>query len=221
MSWTLAANLEDLTLRPAAGAATGTGNGLANVLRGNAFANILWGLGGKDQLFGMDGDDTLFGGSDADRLDGGAGNDVLRGGDGDDRLAGGEGRDILRGDSGADRLDGGAGDDLIYGGYGRDDLTGGAGADRFVFLSVAEMGHGSQRDIIRDFDPLWDRLDLSAIQPGLTYIGTSGFQGLAGSVRFGAAASVLHIDLDGDRVADGMLTLEGVTALPASALILA
>lgn len=93
VSYTLAAEVEDLVLIGAAVA--GTGNDLANRIYGNALANT---------------------------LDGGLGNDLIEAGDGDDRLTGGGGRDTLRGGAGADTLNGadGAGYDALYGGLGDD-----------------------------------------------------------------------------------------------------
>jgi Ca2+-binding RTX toxin-like protein len=81
IDYTLGANVENLTL---VGAATGAGNGLANLIAGDEAANSLTGLGGDDTLAGGDGADTLLGGDNADRLDGGSGNDEARGGRGDD-----------------------------------------------------------------------------------------------------------------------------------------
>src|SRR5207253_2584603 len=54
--YTLAANVENLTLTGTAG--TGTGNTLNNVVTGNASANTLDGGAGSDSLVGLAGDDT-------------------------------------------------------------------------------------------------------------------------------------------------------------------
>ncbi|AXI54337.1 hypothetical protein C1J05_07390 [Sulfitobacter sp. JL08] len=58
---------------------------------------------------------------------------------------------------GADILNGGAGDDIIIDGAGADILTGGAGADDFVFV------RDDQRDVITDFQPGLDRIDLTGL----------------------------------------------------------
>ncbi|ETX26988.1 calcium-binding protein [Roseivivax isoporae] len=76
------------------------------------------------------------------------------GGDGDDTLAGAERDDMLVGGAGNDRLSGGGGDDTLFAGIGADTLAGGAGADVFVFDA------NGRRDIVRDFEPGIDRIDL-------------------------------------------------------------
>ena len=65
ISWTFAANIENLTLTDR-GNTNGTGNGLNNYLLGNAGANTLSGLGGADTLYGAGGADTLIGGAGDD-----------------------------------------------------------------------------------------------------------------------------------------------------------
>lgn len=73
ITYTLNAELENLTLTGTA--AQGTGNSLGNIIIGNASANTLRGL---------DGDDTIDGGAGNDRIIGGAGIDFMTGGTGDD-----------------------------------------------------------------------------------------------------------------------------------------
>lgn len=75
--------IENLILT-GAGAISGTGNGLDNVITGNGAANSLLGGKGNDSLFGGKGDDRLDGGTGNDRLDAGAGADTMAGGAGDD-----------------------------------------------------------------------------------------------------------------------------------------
>jgi len=71
-------------------------------------------------------------------------------------LDGTDGMDILTGGTGANSLSGGAGDDIFFDDTGRDTLTGGAGADTFI------MSYDETLDIVTDFDPNVDILDLSA-----------------------------------------------------------
>jgi Ca2+-binding RTX toxin-like protein len=66
ITWTLATNLENLTLTGTT-AINGTGNTVDNVLLGNSAANTLTGNAGND---------TLNGGAGADSLIGGVGNDT-------------------------------------------------------------------------------------------------------------------------------------------------
>jgi serralysin len=68
-SFTLGANVENLTFIGGATARLGVGNSQDNVIRG---------LGGDDFINGLDGDDTIVGGSGADLLQGGAGGDQFR-----------------------------------------------------------------------------------------------------------------------------------------------
>ncbi len=74
VNYTLAADLENLTLRNA-GALQGTGNNLDNTIIGNTAANTLLGLAGNDSLNGGGGNDTMNGGAGIDTMTGGAGAD--------------------------------------------------------------------------------------------------------------------------------------------------
>ncbi len=73
----LSANVEVLLLTGNS-LATGTGNGLSNVIVGNAAANTLYGLAGADTLSGGAGIDVLIGGPGRDVLEGGVGGDQFR-----------------------------------------------------------------------------------------------------------------------------------------------
>lgn len=83
-SYTLPAEIENLTLEEGSAAITGTGNSLNNVIFGNGADNTLNGGDGYDNLMSLGGNDTLFGGSGDDVLDGGAGADLMTGGPGND-----------------------------------------------------------------------------------------------------------------------------------------
>lgn len=81
---------------------------------------------------------------------------VLIGGAGDDRLTGANaGSNVLAGGQGDDLLQAGSQGDILLDGAGRDALLGGAGADSFVLAS------DGARDVIRDFTPGQDQIDLS------------------------------------------------------------
>lgn len=71
-------------------------------------------------------------------------------------LNGGGQNDILVGQGGNDRIDGGGGDDILVDGSGQDRLTGGSGRDTFILRA------DGADDTIIDFNPAFDRLDLSA-----------------------------------------------------------
>jgi len=70
--------------------------------------------------------------------------------------------DSLTGTSGASTIIGGGGADTIKGGGGADILTGGQGPDRFIFAALTDSAP-SARDLITDFVPGSDIIDLSAI----------------------------------------------------------
>jgi len=102
VSWTLGANLENMTLTGAA-AINGSGNTANNVLTGNGAANTLNGDAGNDTIDAGGGNDILDGGIGADTLTGGAGSDAMTGGLGADvfdfnaigQSVVGAGRDII------------------------------------------------------------------------------------------------------------------------------
>lgn len=99
--------------------------------------------------------DTIGGGSspkgqpkvsdDGDFILGRQGNDVIRAGSGEDHIHGGSGRDLIRGGGAADVIEGERGNDQVRGGRGRD---------------VFQFDEDSGRDVIRDFRPGFDRIEL-------------------------------------------------------------
>ena len=136
-----------------------------------------------------------------------AGDDDITGSARKDNLVGGGGDDSICGGRGNDRINGGDGNDTIEGGAGADRMTGGAGADVFRFGA----GDGP-RDIITDFRPGEDRIDLTATGVPLSF---------GGNVVFDVATAHLLVDLDGMPGAELDIQLPGVTALSAADLILA
>jgi Ca2+-binding RTX toxin-like protein len=140
-----------------------------DTLSGGTGRDYLSGGTGDDKLFGGDDSDVLKGGDDQDTLFGGSGNDDLDGGANNDRLYGESGDDTLTGMSGNDALFGGEGKDTLFGGEGNDTLFGGAGSDTLTGGSgndVFEMNNDGSRDVITDFSPTSDKIDLS--ETGLT-----------------------------------------------------
>jgi trimeric autotransporter adhesin len=178
VTYTLAANVENLTLTGAA-AINGTGNTLDNLLLGNSANN------------------TLIGGAGNDTLDGGAGNDTMVGGTGNDTYVvtavgdvvtenANEGMDTVQssltytlganvehltltgtaaingtgnildnqmiGNSVANQLSGANGNDTLRGGLGNDMVNGGAGNDTFLF------GRGDGQDLVQDNSGTADKL---------------------------------------------------------------
>jgi Ca2+-binding RTX toxin-like protein len=76
VAWTLANNLENLTLTGTA-KINANGNSAANTLTGNNGINQLKGLAGNDKLIGQGGADVLFGGTGNDILTGGGAADTF------------------------------------------------------------------------------------------------------------------------------------------------
>lgn len=238
VTYTLGANVEWLTLDNMTTPIDGTGNALGNWLSGTLLANQLTGLDGIDTLHGMAGVDTLrggagtdflhggeggdllYGGTDNDMLTGEAGTDLLDGGAGQDNLTGGNDNDSLFGRTEDDTLFGGGGDDRLQGGTGRDRLTGGKGSDTFVFATAEDAGLSLLRDTITDFTSREDHLNLSRIASGQVFISTAGFSNTAGEIRYDATRGIVAGDLDGDRIADWQITLQGAPTLIAGDLIL-
>lgn len=131
-----------------------------------------------------------------------AGAPTLQGSAGNDRLIGTSANESLLGLDGADNLVGGAGHDTLVGGLGRDTLTGGEGVDTFRFDTLHDSyRNGSpSNDLITDFDPATDRIDLSAL--GFSGLGN----GLNGTLALSYSAASdrtylrsLETDANGDR----------------------
>ena len=138
-------------------------------------------------------------------LDGGPGNDKLNGGTGVDIATfagttavvvdlsanpatakrGGE-TDTLTsiegaiGSGKADTFKGDASNNEFQGGLGKDTYTGGGGRDLYDFNAVADSPAGASRDVIKDFAPGQDVIDVAGIDADSTI---PGEQASAGSAR--------------------------------------
>jgi len=180
------------------------GTNRAETLRGTPKNDILLGLGGNDRLVTGFGVDRLSGGNGNDTLIGGKDNDKLDGGNGNDRLLGGNGNDLLTGGSGTDRLIGGKGDDVLVGGVGSDMLTGDVGRDTFVYSDLS-----AGRDVITDFNPSDDLIDLRSIMNRAEFGGNNTFARLTQFVQLQqvGANTEMRVDADGSGAGQVFITL--------------
>ncbi|VVN09673.1 hypothetical protein PS681_03755 [Pseudomonas fluorescens] len=171
----------------------GSGDNIINAGDGN---DVLSAGSGNNELHGGAGNDLLYSGPGNDLLDGGTGSDTasyahatagvtvnlgllgaqntlgagtdtltgienLVGSNFNDTLTGDNNNNVINGGLGNDILNGGGGDDLLIGGMGNNTMTGGSGADTFQWLK-GNSGH----DLITDFTPGTDKLDLSQLLQG-------------------------------------------------------
>jgi Ca2+-binding RTX toxin-like protein len=161
-------------------------------------------------------------------VEGGVLNDSLSGDAGANWLSGGGGNDFLYGRDGDDRITGGDGNDFIFGGRGADVLSGGAANDIFAAGDIGTTPETADR--ITDFGYGADLIDLSGLDADVTkggdqaftFIGTRAFSGDAGELRYQVVGNTtwLAADVDGDKVADGYLALDGIHQVLPGDLIL-
>jgi Ca2+-binding RTX toxin-like protein len=186
-------------------------------------------LNSLDYSFGgyniTDGADSLIGTDEGDVISGRGGNDTLRGAAGADHLDGGAGRDLVGGGQGDDVVTGGAGVDTLAGAAGDDTLTGGAGADRFLWRWA------SRGDVITDFSHTQgDKMDLRGIDANsaragnqaFDFIGDAAFTGARGDLRavIAAGQTLVTADVNGDRRADMVITLDNAVMLQSGDFLL-
>ncbi len=156
MTYTLAANVENLTLSGTA-AINGIGNALGNILIGNSASNMLTGGDGNDTLDGGAGNDTMVGGlgddvyvvnvsTDVVTEAAGAGNDTIQSAitltlanNVENLLLTGTTAINGTGNTLDNTLIGNAGNNTLSGGIGSDTLIGGAGNDTYVVDNAADI----------------------------------------------------------------------------------
>ncbi|MHC5206892.1 retention module-containing protein [Pseudomonas chlororaphis] len=169
------------------GGHTLTGTAGDDVLLAGSGDNLINAGDGNDVLIAGSGNNTLHGDAGNDLLFSGPGNDLLDGGTGNDTASyahasagvtvdlallgaqntGGAGTDILAaienlvGSNYNDSLTGDSNANIITGGLGNNTLTGGSGSDTFQWQQ-GNSGH----DLVTDFTPGTDKLDLSQLLQG-------------------------------------------------------
>ncbi|MBT9488376.1 MAG: ExeM/NucH family extracellular endonuclease [Rubrivivax sp.] len=115
----------------------------------------------------------------------------------------------IAGTSARNVLSGTAGDDMLVGGGGADLITGGSGADLFAYSSMRDAG-----DVVTDFSPGTDKIDLRSLLAASGYAGTDAVA--EGYVRFVPVLGGTGVQVDTDGPAGGaafraLLTLRGLS----------
>lgn len=221
------------------------GSSFADTLEGNSSANSLSGGLGNDVLIGGGAGDDLIGGNGSDTASyanasskvtanlsdtafniGEALGDTY---DSVENLAGSKYGDTLIGDNAGNRISGGDGADYIRGGAGADILLGGAGKDSFVYKSTSDSRGSANHDKIMDFQGddqivLFD-IDANSTVSGnqkFSFIAAKAFSGHAGELRCIDLNEAIFIygDVNGDKVADLILELDGGVVPSASDFVL-
>jgi len=211
ISYTLTANVENLTLTGAA-AIDGTGNGLANAITGNVADNILDGGAGADTMAGGQGDDTYVVDNINDVVteNAGEGTDLVRssvtytlGSNVENLTLSGSAAIDGTGNDLANTITGNGANNVIDGGIGADTMIGGAGDDSYL---VDNVGDAIVENVGEGTDTVLSSIDysLGANLENLTLTGTatSGTgNALANTITGNAQANIL----DGGAGADTMV----------------
>jgi|CXWL01.1.fsa_nt_gi Ca2+-binding RTX toxin-like protein len=223
-----------------------SGSGNIDTLRGGLGDDVIGTGGGLDIVDGGAGNDRIISGGGAQKISGGSGFDIVdysssigsvevnlalttlqEGGTYSyaygDVLSGIEG---VNGSNYADSIIGNSGNNTLTGRHGADKLTGGAGADVFKYNRITSSGSDSgataaSRDLITDFVPGTDKIDLTDIAGTFTFIGKSAFTA-ANQVNYTQVAgnTIIGLDTDGNGAPNMQIELVGLHALTASNFLL-
>ena len=223
-NYVLAANIENVTIRPGASGWAVTGNDLDNIITGSGSSDTLYGLDGDDLLNGLSGNDTMIGGLGNDLYIVAEVGDVTieNAGEGTDSVqayiahtlsANIEnltlmGTGALNGTgNGLDNvLTGNGGNNTLSGLSGNDTMIGGLGNDLYI---VAEAGDVTIENAGEGTDSVQAYIThaLSANIENLTLMGTGALNGTGNgldNVLTGNSAANTLNGLDGDDLLNGL-----------------
>jgi len=219
---------------------TDASTGGGNALYGFAGSDLLNGGAGADKMYGGAGDDTYVVDNAADVVSEAAGQgiDLVKssisyalGANVENLTLTGASAIKATGNALGNVITGNGAANSITGGGGHDVMTGGGGADVFYFKALTDTTKiAATRDVITDFMHLVDKIDLVMIDANahlagnqaFSLIKAGAFSGHAGELHALVAAgnTIVEGDVNGDKVADFQIQLNGIKALTAADFIL-